>query len=145
MFQLILFNESLDKIPDEQRFMPIKFEGNNITSKFNYLKSLFVTSTSKLRALSILFQHIDLSLFTKPELENFLEIPRLEIVTQSLSVVNTAKVFPDKRDLFDTGSGAIYLELDYELITDSFYKEAFSLYKIHTGTDFKSLLRGIAI
>lgn len=145
MFQLILFNQSLNKIPNDQRFMPIRFEGNNITSKFNYLKSLLGTSTPKMRALSILFQHIDLSLFTRPELENFLEIPRLEIVTQSLSVVNTVKVFPDKRDLFDTGSGSIYLELDYQLISDSFYKEAFSLYKIHTGIDFKSLLRGMAL
>ena len=96
MFQLILFNQSLNKIANDQRFMPIRFEGNNITSKFNYLKSLLGTSTPKMRALSILFQHIDLSLFTKPELENFLEIPRLEIVTQSLSVVNTVKVFPYK-------------------------------------------------
>lgn len=145
MFQLILFNQSLDKIPNDQRFMPIRFEGNNITSRLNYLKSLLDITNSKVRALSILFQHIDLSLFTREEIENFLEIPRLEIVTQSLSIVNTVKVFPDKKDLFDTGSGSVYLELDYQLISDSFYKEAFSLYKVHTGIDFKSLLRGMAL
>lgn len=145
MFKVVDYLESLNKIPDTTKYLPLKLQGLSISSKYNYIKSIVNSSEPKIKILSILLQHVDLEVFTKSELENFLEIPNLELIGQSLSIFNRNKTLPARKNLFDTGSPSITNIVDYELINLEFHKEAFSLYRIHSGGDLRMFLRSLVL